>query len=306
MSVRGRGSGRALSEEGGLGMAVAKSQGPLELLRQGVALYRRGFALFTTEFVILQLANILVFAFLASAHVLPVRAPKTWSAGLVLALFSWGFAVVEIVFQIGLMRGLANVADGRDARFMDLLWGVKRGEAWLLAIVLQVLGLVIFQVLAWFTVASGMHATGNPHHPFVLLDGPLWPFLSLLTAILALGIFGNTAAMAMAMASRHALPAFAALRAALKTFRHGYRRYLFLNFAGIGVLTGVGLTIAGISIVLLILLHFLGAGPIGHALRALVFLAALCAFVTAALMWAMVLLAAFVTASGMIGPANRS
>ncbi len=287
-------------------MAVTKSQGSVEMLRQGIALYRRAFAPLTTEFVVLQLANILIFAFLVSAHALPVRAPKTWSAGLGLALFSWGFAVVELVLQIGLMRSLANVADGRHARFMDLLWGVKRGEAWLLAIVLQVLGLVIFQVLAGLTAASGMHATGNPHHPFVLLDGPLWPFLFLLIAILVLGIFGNTAAMAMAIASRYTLPAFAALRAALKTFRHGYRRYLLLNLAGIGTLVGVGLTIAVISTVLLILLHALGAGPISHALRALVFLAALCAIVIAALMWAMVLLAAFVVAGGMVGPANGS
>ena len=284
-------------------MAGGKSQGSLEMLRQGVALYRRGFALFTTEFVVLQLATMLIFALLASAHILPVGTPSTWSAGLRLALFSWGLAVVAVVLQMGLMRSLANVADGRDARFMDLLWGVKRGEAWLLAIILQVLALVVFRVLAWFTAASGMQATGNPHHPVVLLDGPLWPFLFLLAAVLVLGIFGNTVIMAMALAARYALPASAALRAALKIFRRGYRRYLFLNFAGIGTLMGMGLTIAAISVMLLILLHFLGAGPLSHALRAFVFLAALCAIVIAALMWGVVLLAAFVIAGGLVGPA---
>ena len=286
-------------------MVVGKSQGPLEMFRQGVALYRRAFALLTTEFVVLQLTTMLMLALLVSAHILPVRAPSTWSAGLRVALFSWGLAVVALVLQMGLMRSLANVADGRSAHFMDLLWGVKRGEAWLLAIILQVLGLVIFQVLAGSMVATGMHASGNPQHPIVLLYGPLWPFLFLLAAVLVLGVFGNTVIMAMALAARYALPASAALRAALKIFRRGYRRYLFLNLAGIGTLMGVGLTIAAISVLLLILLHVLGAGPLGHALRALVFLAAMCAIVIAALMWGVVLLAAFVIAGGMVGPAHK-
>ncbi|WP_297373578.1 hypothetical protein [Acidiferrobacter sp.] len=286
-------------------MAVTKSQGPLEMLRQGVALYRRAFGLLTIELVALESVNLLAFMLLTSTHILPTRAPMPTMTRLPVALFFWGFGVVEFALQTGLMRSLANVADGRDARVTDLLWGVKRGEVWLLAIVLQVVSLVIFQVVAWFGVASGVHATGNPHHPIALLAGPWLPLLFLFGAIAVLGIFGNTVAMAMAMAARYTLPAFAALRAALKTFRRGYRRYLLLNFAGIGALMGMALAFAVIFTILLVLVRFLGAGLIIHVVTAIVFLAVLCVALIAMLMWVVVLLAAFVITSGVVGPADK-
>lgn len=285
---------------------AAESVGPVRAFRQGFALYRRGFSVLTAELVILGLAGLLVVTFLMSAHVLPIHTPPTFLAGLWLTVLAFCFGVAQIVLQTGLMRSITKVAEGREGRIGDLLWGARRGEIWLLAIVLQVLGFVLFQLGAFCVMASGMHATGDPRHPIVLLDGPLPPLLLLIVWAVVMVLYGNTGLMAMAMAARYELPAFAALRAALKTFRRGYRRYLALNVIWVGVLVGGLMVAAAVFGVLLAALQPLGATPIVEGLRAVVFLAALCAAFVAALAWFVVSLATFVVASGIIGPANAA
>ena len=68
---------------------------------------------------------------------------------------------------------------------------------------------------------------------------------------------------------------------------------------------GMALAFAVILTMLLALLHFLGAGPVIHVLTAIVFLAVLCVALIAMLMWVVVLLAAFVITSGVVGPADK-
>ena len=68
-------------------MAATKSQGSLEMLRQGVALYRRAFGLLTIEFVILELVNLFMFTLLTSTHILPTHTPLPAMTRLPVALF---------------------------------------------------------------------------------------------------------------------------------------------------------------------------------------------------------------------------
>jgi len=139
--------------------------------------------------------------------------PFAW--GSTLAGFALGLSL--FILNVGVMRSLANGADGRPAGIRDLGWGFRHGTVWLLGMGCQVAVSGLFAVPY---IADRLRATGH--------SSPLG-FMSLYVALL-IGVFvlADIVGLIAAAVARFDLPASGALGLSLRSFRAGRRRYLFL------------------------------------------------------------------------------
>ena len=276
--------------------------GPFDAVRQGWRLCRQNLGVLVGEILVAGAVSLVFVAIMRAVQWWPVTSPAPMirmSFGASLAFFAMG--LLGMVLDMGIMRSMTVVLAGGRARIQDLGWGLRRGEIWLLAVVIEVANLILQGILEIALLASGLRPTGDPKHPFLALHGLVWPSVTLLAGMLALGIVANTAMLAMATASRAMKPAFGALRDALRTFARGYRRFLWINLAVMLVFAGWVLLGGIIAVGGVFLLHLLGTGALARLLSALGALVLVLAVATSILVTAAVLLASFVTASASIG-----
>ncbi|MHB1565278.1 MAG: hypothetical protein ACYCXG_00915 [Acidiferrobacter sp.] len=276
-------------------------QGPGSALRQGLRIFRQAPWLLMGELMLIGLVAAIFFYQLFILHVFqPLRSTTGHIIGLMpptdlpgsIVVFALG--VVITVLEIGWLRSISNVMDGRPAQRADLLWGIRRGEVWLLAIVMQVV-----QIVAGALAAGGARLAGAPNPAQLTFATPAHVAAPLFSAVMVviLLIVANTSLLAAAAAARFELPAMASFVVALRSFRYGRRRYLGL--AVLFMLMMAVLILAGTTVLLLLT-------QAAHAWALPMVMGAILEFVTAAV-WLLAVMAgttigiaAFVVAIGAL------
>ncbi len=289
---------------------VAVPEGPFDALRQGLRIYRSAAGVLTTQILVVVLVSGVFFIGMFGTHMLPqgrAGAPMP-PMGFEVSLFAFAIGIIQLVLQMGSMYSVAQVMDGTAPHLADLRWGLRRGEAWLLAVIVEVVNMVFAELSGLAMQASGLRATGNPKHPFVALHGVVLPLAVMGAIFLVFAVITNTVMLAMATAARYGQPASASLRTALQTFTRGHRRFLWINLAwglvffAVMVATGVG------AVIMAIVAQLLSQGAAGivfmRIVMALVMMAIIVLFVVGILAFLAAMLASYVAASGALnGPA---
>lgn len=207
-------------------------QGPGSAFRQGLRIFRQAPWVLMSELMLIGLVAAIFFYQLLMSHVFqPLRSTTGHIIGLMPptdllgSILVFALGVVITVLEIGWLRSISNVMDGRPAQGADLLWGIRRGEVWLLAIVMQVV-----QIVAGALAAGGARLAGAPNPGQLTFATPAHAAAPLFSAVMAviLLIVANTSLLAAATAARFELPAMASFVVALRSFHHGRRRYLGL------------------------------------------------------------------------------
>lgn len=226
-----------------------------------------------------------------TGHIVGLLPPSDLAGSVVV----FGISVVMTVLEIGWLRSISNVLDGRPAYGTDLLWGLRRGEMWLLAIVMQVV-----QIIASELAAAGARLVGAPNPTRIMLTTPahgvVAPLFSVIMAVILL-VVANTSLLAASAAARFGQSAWASFLIALRTFHRGCRRYLGL--VALFMLLMAALILAGMTVLLLL-------GQVVRALALPLVAAAMLEFLIVTI-WLLVVMAgttigmgAFVAATGAL------
>ncbi|MDA8390474.1 MAG: hypothetical protein M0Z76_07065 [Gammaproteobacteria bacterium] len=288
---------------------VTIPEGSFDALRQGWRIYRSAAGVFTGQMVLICLVLALFFISLVAAHMLPEPRPgmPMVPVGFGVSVFAFVMGITQMILEMGSMRSMAQVIDGGRARIADLWWGVRRGEVWLLAVVIEVVNIVLGELSGLAMQASGLRETGNPKHPFLALHGPAIPLVIMGGVFLMFAIINNTIMLAMATASRYGQPAFASLRAALGTFTRGYRRFLWINLAWLLMLCSVMVVLGIGAVIVVVLVRMLSGSALAAGLHAVLVIAGVLVgaalvvlFVIAVFASLVAILASYVAASGAL------
>ncbi|MHB8252519.1 MAG: hypothetical protein ACYDEV_02175 [Acidiferrobacter sp.] len=290
------------------GQGSPELDGPVQAIRSGIGIFWRGRGLMIGEVLLIGLTMIIGMAVLRVIGVFPPPAgPMAPGSMMLWSSFTWsgllgefGFGIGILFLEIGMMRSLTNLADGRPAGLRDLVWAFRRGEVWLLVIAWQVVALGLDGLFVGALMEGGLRATGQPQHPFMWIHGGFVPPLLLAVVAAAILIISNTVGLAIAGAARFELSAFNALRLGLRSFRAGNRRYLLMVPLLILAGTGVGLTLGFVVGLVVFSMKAFGALPLTRVLGAIFMILVMIVSILLIISFGIVMMAAFVVASGAL------
>jgi len=289
-------------------LSASGSGGPKQAIKSGLEIFWRGRGLLIGEVLLIALIIIIATAMLQAFGIFP--SPKTPMSSGSMAMwssFTWkdllgefGFGIAVLFMEIGMMRSLANLADGRPAGVKDLVWAFRRGEVWLLIIAWQVIALGLDGLLVGSLREGGLRATGQPQHPFIWTHGGFVPPLVLVAIVLVVLMISNTVGLTFASAARFELSASNALRVGLRSFRTGNRRYLLLIPLLILIGIGVGVTLGFAVGAMTFLVKALGPLPFVRVLGAVFMILLMIASILVLISMIIVVMASFIVASGAL------